>query len=1039
MTSSVITGTPVLASSSEHLDDLIRAASSSGPSKPLLREMLETGRAYSEQKIRDKVVNGACLLNDFRQGDLTPIAGFSVDYLMATLTGQQDVLLLGKSSDEYNEVALLKSADALADHFLRELVAKDGSSYGVVRETGQHVSIYQNKSVTRLLAESVLPGDLPLRNLFLACTNVRVVDNFLRGQIVNASLKILKHLVRVRTDMTLKEVGGKLVVGGIAGGVLLPKVSYDFMTAESETDLAESYRETMYPIWEALGPYVVHELRSYTKSLVKAASQKALDFADSKMRAGVITLSGTATGVVTYGLGTGLEYVGPSVPYIGLPLSWAGSMIKTNFPVLGYVAGGFFGDSATYSFKSAMEGRLDNFADYVAYLAFDYQQEEHALFGLNPDPSDVELALFRDDYELRRRLRDEHYFLEAIQKFAQGEETFVQAALKVLDGGARNLLSYFVTHQGADIETALNETETRESMLGGHIRRPDFKKRAGQTNALRCLLAAEGTSLKEDVTRYPSYAVRIRQIQSLEAADALEVEKALSSHRRAVETLEYLSWELGAECTGKDDAAFRVLLELTPFEQDLLIEIREWGITWDLKEMLSGAKLDLDKEEDIDTFKRHVKQYIAGHNQKKMEEYSAAHSGEIESLRTHSLGEGASDLDLVTLHKALQLPENASVKASLLSSVDGAAIERLEATEHTIIQGYYQDIVAFQKGRKLGDILKDNLITKGVVEKVKASILEEITGQTPDLRFIQGRVGRLVSQDPVYQALRNAIKATIEESTDLKEAVNQNFNDQRRLFLGDIVHQIMSEHSAALSVGGSSSSSGEMREDASDWELISPSVVRDPQEENLLGDALDQAVGESPSADVKVESSSFWNLNSWWSSSPSGKGVEEGEGEVSKVLTDEGSESGKSVEELALESLMVQRLAEDLQEFKSYDRSSFGRGLINLIQVIKEIRQAESSSAASSASAGFLSDVPEKLSDEELRILHAKIHETKEARILGDETLWDFYKTYQKEILTFKSLMNENPEAKKGVFYGLKDVIEALKAHNQRILNRIIY
>ena len=705
---------------------------------------------------------------------------------------------------ELDETTLKNAVNNFMDRFfeeLRKIATKRKDIYGVT-QSGEYVTIFDNKTVLGIFADKVMPENLPLRSVAIAALNKQIIEKAIRNQLNGLAVRFFMQLAK-KNGVSVKNIGPEIMVGGVAISV---KGAYDFITAESSVELPA--------LWKYMGPRLTHYMREFMLGGLSKARDTALKQADKHVRPhfvnGIRAASSVVVPMVTYGGGMVLETVGDSIPYLGVPFSLAGRMLRSPMGLISTSGiSGYVGGSYATSFYGSVEKNIVPETDLpfakLSHKVLPLSREEYLMYGLNDEASDIERGLFAQDYADRDELLGKYFVLEMLKAIAAkgGELTGLGRVKQKLSG----LFNSFKKDASLSTEDALAMTGLQQHIDQKAVDAYDTREKAYRK--LLALPADERAKILEDIRKYPSYAMMISRLEG-EKGDGvgkskMDSAKQVAALKRIAEKLTEYSidpfkvshveaqYEL-------EDAVLQAVLDLSVTEQDLLVDvIGEKGVRY-LESRLKSAKSPLfeDFEKKIEfkhaEIKKCLEEIVAQLVHEKNKEYLDLHQVEINLLKDHSISDGMSELYLIKIHKALSSKNEEKLKEIIGLAKKANVKADIPQQELETLKGYYIQIVAKQRAVKLVEVFDSQVEKLGILKAAKEELLKELASkEIPEANALLVSLSKKLESNSDYTELMKAIREIRDQKTIFAVELKKQFNLHRNASLMKIVEEIRKE------------------------------------------------------------------------------------------------------------------------------------------------------------------------------------------------------------------------------------------------------
>ncbi|MBA3813533.1 MAG: hypothetical protein H0X26_03445 [Alphaproteobacteria bacterium] len=331
--------------------------------------------------------------NAYFQGNYDEVAGEVIEFLIASLSGTDEALkfLLGKSSGEfkeYNTDVMLKASETLVNKFIMRL-SQDPERY-TISPNGIRQPIYFTESLFKTFAKRYIL-DIPIATPVL----IWLLDNddfkdYITRKLTNTVYGYFEGYL-AQKNIVLKEV-----VGGN-----MSKFAKSMIYDESSFDIKE--------IWQYAGPRLTHYLREFIKGIIIETKNTKMKQYDGKVRAAATLGAYTCASTVSYVVGSMFGAWGSLTNDIVLRVM--------AYPFSTYIGSSAIGASYAYEtnfgYYDPIKNRVSKWVDssldpWLHQHLMPYTFEEHLRFGLNENPSEIEINLLRKEYQLREKLLESY-------------------------------------------------------------------------------------------------------------------------------------------------------------------------------------------------------------------------------------------------------------------------------------------------------------------------------------------------------------------------------------------------------------------------------------------------------------------------------------------------------------------------------------------------------------------------------------------------------------------------------------------------------
>lgn len=302
-------------------------------------------------------------------------------------------------------------------------------------ESGRNKTYYEiHTPSTGALIDKLVPEDVPLKGVIRALVDTDLVNGYILGKLDDMAVKYFFALHKLATGNDEPEATTKKrAVSGLTSNLALIKA--DYKKCSDLPVLTQEESEKYSHLWTYLEPKMNHYMRvSFTN--------QALSLSDTIIDEGTETLVTSLTRNPAFQFGTmtticaTLDWVLPTPSFINYPL--------------GFLAASSLMPAISQAMKGAGQGAGEHAKDllklHVAFAGFrflPYSEAEHVLFGLNPSPTPLELALFRTDYQRQAEL-NRHSLLSEFAKDVISQTKSIKTVLSKVLETASTAIKQFV-------------------------------------------------------------------------------------------------------------------------------------------------------------------------------------------------------------------------------------------------------------------------------------------------------------------------------------------------------------------------------------------------------------------------------------------------------------------------------------------------------------------------------------------------------------------------------------------------------------------
>jgi hypothetical protein len=278
-----------------------------------------------------------------------------------------------------------------------------------VTETHYDVTL----SASASFVNAILPNVLPLRGVLISLINNSTLNTFLLNQIdglfARLTVKYFEQLTGIKLNQAMIGTLGLVGLSGVAlSGTAIQSALSDYENAEALPTLTQEIPHSFSELWRYLNPRLSHYVRDgIIESVVGLAglsADKISDPAGLAMARAIHNNSQFITGTIGfmgYSIGESLT----AVPLIDGAFGAGIAYWASNGVLQAALPRGL--DESRRKIIDMTMNALRLTATYYVNQFLPITPTEHHLFGLNPNPSATELALFREDYEARDTLNQQ--------------------------------------------------------------------------------------------------------------------------------------------------------------------------------------------------------------------------------------------------------------------------------------------------------------------------------------------------------------------------------------------------------------------------------------------------------------------------------------------------------------------------------------------------------------------------------------------------------------------------------------------------------
>lgn len=428
-------------------------------------------------------LHGIC--SQVYSGNYDELASEAFDFFFAGIAGEPIKNFFRNSDKELDTRVVVRAAKVVVDKFLKQL-SKNGDLYGELPD-GTKIPIY-NANVLRNILEQWLPNIPIAKRVAIKFLDIEAVKNTIESKLIEIVVELFKRYFEAQ-GVTLKEALGQ-------GTTTLGAKIANAVSSKSDANPQESPESLPKPavdsslFWEYIGPHLNHHLRHHMLSLLEKSKNTFFQKLEDDVWRSTFQpcASGLSAGI--FGIGSVVTYLG----YNDLFVRGAGMAIGACGPL------GYTGATALWTtIKDHASKYIDNKSRLLAYNQIPYSREEHALYQLNPNPTELERGLAFEDYALRDTLNSEGY----LKKIAE------------------------IIFQGSSIESLMTRMFGKNEPPKSLIKYCMYEE---QTQAYRLFTLLqerdpdEAQKVAKNLRKYPSYEQKIKFLQHLQATSVNDIE-----------------------------------------------------------------------------------------------------------------------------------------------------------------------------------------------------------------------------------------------------------------------------------------------------------------------------------------------------------------------------------------------------------------------------------------------------------------------------------------------------------------------------------
>ncbi len=770
----------------------------------------------------------------------------------------------------------------LTDLAVQEFFLKDKERYAWDKKNKCRLPIYYDQTTWKTICNKLIPDAMPLKSIFIALTDNNIVRNFLYEQIDRMVIRQVLVLFERSTGKTIK--GGiqdalksltqrftakrqEQTQSSVTTEAISKATSSSTKTSSSkpkqEIELKEEheFKESLTPLWDYFAPYFSHFIRQGIQSSINDVAitvlEQSSNLAIKKALEQGIIVNGART--IGGGIGYAISNAMPTwLPILSNPYLTGGAFTYG----FGWLVG-----TATQSITKTVTSRLATQIDLVTEHYLDtmlpLSAQEHALFGLNENPSELELSLFSKDYQLRDELKAQTLIGETVHQIvtiAKQSSLFkvifdIKDRLNRFGEKCLRFLVYCLRSSDEvsteELMTAadLNETEKQENQQQGnkylaYLKIGDIIKRQQSGGKI----TTEEAKLIEDIRQYPSYAMKKLWLKSLQLYRE-EKTSSLATLRSEVRTA--TQTQLTHIQTANDilrrqvPMAIALVYQQESFANDCLFPL-DWVVVdpviskqlisalrinpnLDLTLLLEAAqdselvksallghiqsKIDAQRpktwmekatvaETALDDFNI-IESLVAPYVEKKNQQYIQQHQSTINTLKSSLMTEGMSLSEIIDLHQHMSEKDLADLK-----DLAAATSEKERAEEISLIEKKYLFLRKTTQARaqlkEMFSILKNNW--SGFVQyaqQIQQKAVES-TSQTEVKKLTVADLKNILNTSEWYKSFREQLKQYLPDTAKGSEDY-----EYRQILYGEInqfLQDELSMHPPAQQVPQKSSS-----------------------------------------------------------------------------------------------------------------------------------------------------------------------------------------------------------------------------------------
>jgi hypothetical protein len=996
------------------------------PSISRPKQAFHKGNETFVHEISSKAKRLISLGKQIKNGDFSEVSAELIEIVLAKLTGESQHNFLKSQDKEFDQKVIAKAArgfEAKLAGFLDGIV-NSTNLRGYVKKTGEDVVILQNRTVFRAIAEISGLTKLPLGGLFVSAVDNGIIKNYLDKKLHNLIIAEAFSFFQAKNGMTLKESIGQFI-----GGLLQKKSSNSEVNVEKESSQnliklneiidnsvnLQDEETALSPLWEYFEPRLKHYVRSVLLGILGEAKKEFMDSFSQQAK----SISSVLGGMGGAGL-TSLITGGNIVPLL---------------------VGGVSGVYTYYQVDAQVkmiDERLSVLIETLGYKLIDYTKREHALYGLNESPSELEKNLFYHDYLLQEKLMNQSFFGQALRQitYQLGVEESVWSILgyakngyNAVDENVRKLVSYLIVNKQISIEEALEDnkltqkvsltpTETMEKAYMTFVR---LKSRGYKINS-------EQKKILENIEAFPSYEVKKRHITNLLDSQILsfshdeekiksfqeKIKKSnekFSNTKKFLENIDQVTEDLGfllldrtRQKTKKVLTFFDLHLwtiaqkDLSPSSLEVLVDaVKDKGFLLNyldnpyyfsespIHTLIDNLTTKVSEEKGITqrmVIRAFVNDLLEAYAKHKHETFLQENEKVINNLKTHTLVEGLSTAEIVDLLKNHR--DTLEKEGYLLPVQEKVEKTYNEVVEHekTLLKKKYKELMVRQVAETHFALVKqefESTIDGFILKALKSN-------EILDAKKIRKDVNSKLVEDNAFASLRKKFKEKYGDSTQEVSA----------LFYNYVSGFILDKAQKALDKKGSLEDDFEVvvNEDSKSGVKETPKIIVKNENSGFFG----RFFGNNQQIEIVEEVKSDWNLK---------KEIEQKELPLIPVT---------KLEVYEKTDIMGMNLAEVVNSALTKKVNNFDEEMSEIVNPL------------------FEQPLRLELSDDDVELIYRSIQENKKKKVLvGDDV--DLIEHHLQELIAFKGTVKR---LENKVFYGYQEILEDLRQANKQKLQEIL-
>lgn len=802
------------------------------PSRSHLKETKQEGDERFYSNVYNKVTKTYTIGKQLYNGQYEEITGELVEAFLAKLAGKSRENFVKEGNNEFDQKVLSELSKNLTNLIFDKIwksmnVRTDIFTLDI---NGNRQPIYNDKgSLFRYLAEKMGIQNLPCGGLILTLLDLGFVKDYMTKRTNEFITKSFLSHFQSSTNMTAKqatsafiasliqkkpqekqqkptveEIKTELLENGqtptqkekvVTLGSKENKVEINsveiilndnyFVTEniEPELEIKElngAENSSFSSLWDELfKPYLSYYMRQTVCEMLQTAKGEVLKEIDPTVRYGFVETGGffgSTLGGPIGGLGSTLltSFISTN-PYLLVPVGFVFSYAGLK---LGGAGGSIYGNSQAESSLATFDKELTKAIEYLSFKLCSYEQNEHVLFHLNENPSEIEKSLYHDDYKLLDELKKHSVIEMIIKDLCLTDNRFVNlfknAPHKVYES-ALSLFTYFRGNKEDSMRQALQFLKIDEDKFS--INDLIIKKKEESYRKYIRFFNSSSPSKDEkkilkDIECYVPYEKKIEYYDSLgqylgSYFDKGQLESYKVSYNQKKQEIEKQQKEASDKIKIIDNAIFDLTIlidssslglnstvqktvinfgpnqtflpHFTIIEKTLASQLD--ALTVDQQDLISKIMADkdyvktyFDQTKTIDASKLLI-DMVEGYEKKLLSIYQKDHKAEIEFLESRSITHQLSDYGIIKLHQKLteckspyllkikNVFETPEVPDELIDFEDTSYYLK-HAEEIRILWEKYFELVNIQ--RAMGLCNQIEVSVNGRIEQLSKKIAEKI-------------------------------------------------------------------------------------------------------------------------------------------------------------------------------------------------------------------------------------------------------------------------------------------------------------------------